>query len=133
VAERVLELTDGKKCPVVYDGGGQGHLADSLDCAAQRGLMVSFGNASGAVDGVNLGILRKGLAVRHPADPGDYANTPERLQAMADELFGMITAGKIKVEINQRYPWPTRPRHRPNWRRGAPPVRPFCCRDANGG
>ncbi|WP_374438379.1 NADPH:quinone reductase [Pseudomonas panipatensis] len=104
VVERVLELTDGNKCPVVYDSVGKDTWPISLDCAAQRGLVVSFGNASGAVDGVNLGILaQKGsLFVTRPTLFG-YANTPERLQAMADELFGMLTTGKIKVEINQRY------------------------------
>jgi NADPH2:quinone reductase len=53
----VLELTDGKKVPVVYDGVGKDTWLTSLDSAAPRGLVVSFGNASGAVDGVNLGIL----------------------------------------------------------------------------
>ncbi|MGX5217296.1 NADPH:quinone reductase [Pseudomonas segetis] len=105
VAERVLELTDGKKCPVVYDGVGKDTWATSLDCVAPRGLLVSFGNASGAVSGVNLGILaQKGaLYVTRPT-LASYADTPERLQAMADELFGMISSGKLDVEINQRYP-----------------------------
>lgn len=104
VVERVLALTDGKKCPVVYDSVGKDTWLTSLDCAAPRGLVVSFGNASGAVDGVNLGILsQKGsLYVTRPTLFG-YASTPERLQAMADDLFGMITSGKVKVEINQRF------------------------------
>ena len=104
VAQRVLELTDGKKCPVVYDGVGKDTWLTSLDCLSLRGLMVSFGNASGAVTGVNLGILsQKGsLYVTRPTLAG-YANTPENLQKMADELFEMIRTGKIKVEISQRY------------------------------
>ncbi|KAF1050871.1 MAG: Quinone oxidoreductase 1 [Stenotrophomonas maltophilia] len=104
VVERVLALTDGKKCPVVYDSVGKDTWAISLDCVAQRGLVVSFGNASGAVDGVNLGILaQKGsLYVTRPTLFG-YANTAERLQAMADDLFGMLASGKLTVEINQRY------------------------------
>ncbi|SDN54019.1 NADPH:quinone reductase [Pseudomonas jinjuensis] len=104
VVERVLELTDGKKCPVVYDSVGKDTWGISLDCTAPRGLVVSFGNASGPVDGVNLGILaQKGsLYVTRPTLFG-YANTPERLQAMADDLFGMLTSGKVKVEINQRF------------------------------
>ncbi len=57
VARRVLELTDGKKCPVVYDSVGKDTWETSLDCVAPRGLLVSFGNASGPVTGVNLGIL----------------------------------------------------------------------------
>ncbi|MFD2645974.1 NADPH:quinone reductase [Pseudomonas japonica] len=105
VAQRVLELTDGKKCPVVYDGVGQDTWLTSLDCLAPRGLMVSFGNASGAVSGVNLGILaQKGsLYVTRPT-LASYANNAENTQAMADELFAMIASGKVKVDIQQRYP-----------------------------
>ena len=104
VAQRVLELTNGTKCPVVYDSVGKDTWEISLDCVAPRGLMVSFGNASGPVTGVNLGILaQKGsLFVTRPTLFG-YANTPERLQAMADELFGLIADGRIKVEVNQRF------------------------------
>lgn len=105
VVQRVLELTDGRKCPVVYDSVGKNTWEISLDCVAPRGLLVSFGNASGAVTGVNLGILaQKGsLYVTRPMLSG-YADTPERLRAMADELFGMLASGKLKVEIGQRYP-----------------------------
>lgn len=104
VAQRVLELTDGKKCPVVYDGVGHDTWLTSLDCLAPRGLMVSFGNASGAVTGVNLGILaaKGSLYVTRPT-LGSYANNAENLQAMADELFEMIIGGQIKVDISQRY------------------------------
>ena len=104
VAKRVLELTDGKKCPVVYDGVGKDTWETSLDCVAPRGLLVSFGNASGAVSGVNLGILsQKGsLYVTRPT-LATYA-VPGALQGMADELFGMISSGKIVVDISQRYP-----------------------------
>lgn len=104
VVQRVLELTDGKKCPVVYDGVGKDTWETSLDCVAPRGLLVSFGNASGAVTGVNLGVLaQKGsLYVTRPTLAG-YADTPERLQTMADELFGMIAGGQLRVEISKRY------------------------------
>lgn len=104
VARRVLELTDGKKCPVVYDSVGKDTWETSLDCVAPRGLLVSFGNASGPVTGVNLGILsQKGsLYVTRPT-LGSYADTPEKLQAMADELFGLIERGDIRIEINQRF------------------------------
>ncbi|WP_271409928.1 NADPH:quinone reductase [Pseudomonas sp. Q1-7] len=104
VAQRVLELTSGAKCPVVYDSVGKDTWETSLDCVAPRGLLVSFGNASGPVAGVNLGILaQKGsLYVTRPTLFG-YASTSERLQAMADELFGLIADGRIKVEINQRF------------------------------
>lgn len=105
VAQRVLELTDGKKVPVVYDGVGKDTWLTSLDCAAPRGLVVSFGNASGAVDGVNLGILsaKGSLYVTRPT-LATYANNAENLQRMADELFGMIASGKLTVDINQRFP-----------------------------
>ncbi len=66
---------------------------------------MSFGNASGAVEGVNLGILaaKGSLYVTRPT-LATYANNAENLQRMADELFGMIASGKLVVDINQRYP-----------------------------
>ena len=89
---------------MVYDGVGKDTWLTSLDCVAPRGLMVSFGNASGAVTGVNLGILsQKGsLYVTRPT-LASYANSAENLQAMADELFAMIRSGAIKVDISQRF------------------------------
>ncbi|MBM7062660.1 NADPH:quinone reductase [Pseudomonas sp. UL073] len=104
VAARVLELTDGAKCTVVYDSVGKDTWTTSLDCVEPRGLLVSFGNASGPVEGVNLGVLaQKGsLYVTRPTLFG-YANTQERLQAMADELFAMLAAGKLQVDIGQRF------------------------------
>ncbi len=105
VVQRVLELTDGAKCPVVYDSVGKDTWERSLDCVAPRGLLVSFGNASGAETGVNHGLLaQKGsLYVTRPT-LGHYANTAENLQAMADELFALVASGAIQVEIGRRYP-----------------------------
>lgn len=104
IRARVLELTDGRKCPVVYDSVGKATWEISLDCVAPRGLLVSFGNASGPVTGVNLGVLaQKGsLYVTRPT-LGSYADAPERLRAMAAELFALIETGEITVEIGQRY------------------------------
>jgi NADPH2:quinone reductase len=104
IVERVLELTDGKKVPVVYDGVGKDTWESSLDCIEPRGLMVSFGNASGQVENVNLGILsvKGSLFVTRPT-VATHVNTPEKLQAAADELFGLILKKKIKVLIEQRY------------------------------
>lgn len=104
VVKRVLELTHGKKCPVVYDGVGQDTWLTSLDCLAPRGLMVSFGNASGPVSGVNLQILaQKGsLYVTRPT-LGTYA-TADNLPVMAEELFAMLASGKIKVDDIKHYP-----------------------------
>ncbi|WP_455229571.1 NADPH:quinone reductase [Geopseudomonas aromaticivorans] len=104
VVERVLELTNGAKCPVVYDSVGKDTWEISLDCVARRGLLVSFGNASGPVSGVNLGILaQKGsLFVTRPILAG-YADTPERLRAMAAELYGLVADGSLQVDIGHRY------------------------------
>lgn len=104
IAQRVLELTDGKKVPVVYDGVGKDTWSTSLDCLQPRGLMVSFGNASGAVDGVNLGVLaaKGSLYVTRPT-LGTYVATAEKMQAAASELFDLVEQGKISITIGQRY------------------------------
>ncbi|SAI43307.1 quinone oxidoreductase [Bordetella ansorpii] len=104
VAERVLELTQGKKVPVVYDGVGKDTWETSLDCLEPRGLMVSFGNASGPVTGVNVGQLnQKGCLYLTRPSLGLHVNTPEKLKAAADEMFGLVTRKKIEVRIDQRY------------------------------
>ncbi|WP_027966715.1 quinone oxidoreductase family protein [Halomonas halocynthiae] len=105
VVERVRELTNGEMCDVVYDSVGKDTWETSLDCLKPRSLMVSFGNASGAVEGVNLGILnQKGsLFVTRPSLNG-YADTRERLESMANELFAMLSSGKVSIDIAQRYP-----------------------------
>lgn len=104
VAERVLELTDGKKVPVVYDGVGKDTWETSLDCISPRGLMVSFGNSSGSVTGVNLAQLgQKGcLYVTRPS-LGLHVNTYEKLKAASDELFDLVAKKKISVRIDQRF------------------------------
>lgn len=105
VAERVKELTGGTKVPVVYDGVGKDTWLTSLDCLAPRGLMVSFGNASGPVEGVNLGILaaKGSLYVTRPV-LGAHIGTREKLTAAADEMFDLVVKKKIKVSIGQRFP-----------------------------
>ena len=105
VVERVLELTGGKKVPVVYDGVGKDTWDVSLDCIEPRGLMVSYGNASGAVEGVNINILaaKGSLFVTRPT-LGTHVNTAEKMQAAADELFEQVLKKKIKIRIDQRYP-----------------------------
>jgi NADPH2:quinone reductase len=104
VVERVRELTNGAMCDVVYDSVGKDTWITSLDCLKPRSLMVSFGNASGAVEGVNLGILnQKGsLFVTRPSLNG-YADTRERLETMCRDLFDMLGSGKVKVDIGQRF------------------------------
>jgi len=104
VVEQVKTLTKGQKVPVVYDGVGKDTWETSLDCLQPRGLMVSFGNASGAVDGVNLGILaaKGSLYVTRPT-LATHVPTAEKMQAAADELFELVLAKKIKMRIDQRY------------------------------
>ena len=103
--ERVLQLTNGAKLPVVYDGVGKDTWEGSLDCIQPRGLMVSFGNASGAVTGVNLGILAaKGSLYLTRPTLGTHVVPRSRLEESSDELFGLMGSGKIKVDIEQRYP-----------------------------
>ena len=104
VVARVNELTGGQKCRVVYDSVGKSTWPVSLDCVAPRGLLVSFGNASGPVTDVNLGILaQKGSIYVTRPTLASYANTAANLQAMADQLFAMVASGAIKVQIGQRF------------------------------
>ncbi|KEZ76498.1 quinone oxidoreductase family protein [Salinisphaera hydrothermalis] len=104
VPERVMELTDGAGVPVVYDSVGRDTWHDSLKCLRKRGLMVSFGNASGPVEGVNLVELNRGgsLFVTRPS-LGGYADTPERFEMMCADLFAVLESGDVKVHIGQRY------------------------------
>lgn len=104
-AERVRELTGGKGVDVVYDGVGKSTFEKSLDCLRQRGLMVSFGNASGVVSIPDLTILtRKGsLYVTRPTT-GHYLGTREQLLEGADKLFSAVLSGAIKVEIGRTFP-----------------------------
>ena len=103
--ERVKQLTGGAKVPVVYDGVGKDTWEGSLDCLQPRSLMVSFGNASGPVTGVNLGILaaKGSLYVARPT-LGTHVVPRKRLEESAAEMFDLIGRGKIKIEIDQRYP-----------------------------
>ncbi|WP_067704492.1 quinone oxidoreductase [Erwinia sp. ErVv1] len=103
VAKRVSELTNGKKVRVVYDSVGKDTWESSLDCLQRRGLMVSFGNSSGPVSGVNLGILnQKGsLYVTRPSLNG-YVTTREALIWASNELFSMIGSGAIKVDVPEQ-------------------------------
>jgi NADPH:quinone reductase len=104
VVQRVLEITGGAKVPVVYDGVGRDTFDMSLDCLRPRGLMVSFGNASGAPDPLNLQTLaNKGsLFITRPTMV-TYTLTTEELQQSSNDLFARIGSGAVRIEINQRY------------------------------
>ncbi|MGM0783502.1 MAG: NADPH:quinone reductase [Pseudomonadota bacterium] len=105
VVERVRELTGGEMCDVVYDSVGKDTWETSLDCLKPRSLMVSFGNASGPVEGVNLAILnQKGSLFATRPSLNGYADTRERLEWMAGELFEMLENGQVQVDVSHRYP-----------------------------
>jgi NADPH2:quinone reductase len=102
--KRVHELTAGRGVSVVYDSVGKSTFAESLNCLAPRGLLVSFGNASGKPDPLDiLQLSQKGsLFVTRPT-LGHYVATREELLASANALFGAIRSG-VKIEIGQRFP-----------------------------
>ncbi|MBC7780017.1 MAG: quinone oxidoreductase [Proteobacteria bacterium] len=102
--ERVKEITAGRGVPVVYDSVGKDTWPQSLDCLQPRGMMVSFGNASGPVPPVDSGALasRGSLYFTRPT-LFTYNATRAELVASANDLFEVMTNGQVKVEIKQRY------------------------------
>lgn len=105
VVQRVLEITNGAKVPVVYDSVGKDMFTRSLDCLRPRGLMVSFGNSSGPVAPFSLTELtsRGSLYVTRPTLQS-YASTRAELEAMAADLFQVVASGQVEIPIHQRYP-----------------------------
>ena len=104
-AAEVERITNGAKLPVVYDSVGRETFMKSLDCLALRGLMVSFGNASGPPDPIAPGVLsQKGSLFLTRPTLNHYIASREELEESANDLFAMVTAGKIRVEIKQRFP-----------------------------
>jgi len=103
--ERVKAITGGKGVPVVYDAVGKDTFMDSLACLRPFGLMVSFGNASGAVPPFDIGLLAK-MGSLYLTRPTLFHFTADRarLDPMAAELFDLVGSGVIRVEVNQRYP-----------------------------
>lgn len=102
--QSVRALTGGKGVPVVYDSVGKSSFIDSLDCLQPRGLMVSFGNASGPVDPFPLTELTKrgGLFLTRPSIV-NYMTDRGELEASAAELFDIVGSGKVNIQINQRF------------------------------
>ena len=104
VARRVRDITYGAGVRVVYDSVGKDTFAGSLDSLARRGLLVCVGTASGPIppiDAMHLAI-KGSLFVTRPA-LADYIANPAEKAALAEEVFGHVAAGRIRIEINQRY------------------------------
>ena len=102
--KKVMELTDGKGVPVVYDGVGKSTLEKSLKCLKTRGMMISFGNASGALSPINVPkmLQPKGLFFVRPS-MGQYLHSAEELSEASKMLFEKISSGKVKIEIFKKY------------------------------
>ena len=103
-SEKVLEITNGKGVPVVYDGVGKSTLEDSLKCLCLRGTMVSFGNASGALSPIDVPKLLqpKGLYFIRPSMQ-QYLSTREEINEATKVLFEKIDSGKVKIKIFKKY------------------------------
>ena len=103
-SKKVMEITDGKGLPVVYDGVGKSTFEKSVKCLKTRGMMISFGNASGALEPVDVPktLQPKGLFFVRPS-MGQYLQTREELDEASKTLFEKISSKKVKVEIYKKY------------------------------
>jgi NADPH2:quinone reductase len=103
-SKKVMELTDGKGLPVVYDGVGKSTFEKSLKCLKTRGTMVSFGNASGSLEPIDVTkmLQPKGLFFVRPS-MGQYLHTSEELSEASKVLFEKISSGKVKIDIFKKY------------------------------
>jgi NADPH2:quinone reductase len=103
-AKKVLEITNGLGVPVVYDGVGKDTLEGSIECLKVRGMMVSFGNASGLLSEINVTkmIQPKGLYLTRPS-MGQYLGTKKELDEASKMLFEKIGSGKVKINIFKKY------------------------------
>ncbi|MGE3064002.1 MAG: quinone oxidoreductase [Hyphomicrobiaceae bacterium] len=102
--ERVKEITGGKGCDVVYDSIGKDTFPGSLDCLKPLGLWVSFGNASGAITGMDIGILAaKGSLYATRPTLQTYVAKRADLLANANELFDVVAKGIVKINVNHTY------------------------------
>ena len=103
-SDKVNELTDGKGVPVVYDGVGKDTLEGSLECLKTRGMMVSFGNASGSLSDINVPkmLQPKGLFFVRPSMQ-QYLSTKEELDEAASTMFEKIKSEKVKIQIFKKY------------------------------
>ena len=102
---RVNDITSGRKLPVVYDSVGKDTFYKSLDCLAPLGLMVSFGQSSGGIGPVDIGILAgKGSLFLTRPTLNTYTATREDLMIASRELFDVVEKGVVKIAVNQTYP-----------------------------
>ena len=104
-AEKVKEITEGKGLSVVYDGVGKNTFDGSIECLKLRGMLVSFGNASGPLDPVNVAksIQPKGLYLTRPSIK-QYTTTREELDEAANKVFEMYITKKFTLNIFKKYP-----------------------------
>jgi NADPH2:quinone reductase len=104
VVARVKAITGGRGVKVVYDSVGKDTFERSLDCLAPFGLLASFGSASGKVPPLDIGVLQaKGSLYLTRPTLFTHLSSHESTQAMADDLFAMVTSGQVKIRIDQRY------------------------------
>ncbi len=103
--QRVIDITEGKKVPVVFDSVGKDTFLKSIDCLAPRGVLASFGSASGAVEPFTTDLLamKGALYVTRPT-LAHYAPTTETLRTAAKEMFDLVAKGILKAHIGQTYP-----------------------------
>ena len=103
-AKEVMKFTKNKGVPAVFDGVGKKTFNGSISCLKNRGMMISFGNASGPLDPINVpkDIQPKGLYLTRPS-VGQYFTNRKELQTGADEIFEKVKFGKIKIRISKKY------------------------------
>lgn len=104
VVKRVRAETNGKGVPVVYDGVGQATVMTSLDCLQPRGLLVSFGNASGPIKNFDVGTLaaKGSLYITRPT-LGTFTSTDADFAEVSKDVVDMVASGKVKIQVNQHY------------------------------
>jgi NADPH2:quinone reductase len=102
--KRVREITNGAGVPVVYDSIGKDTFMGSLDCLSVRGMLVYFGNSSGAVPAFEpLTLAQKGSLFLTRPTLAHYMRDAQELKETADDLFAVIASGAVKIAVNQRF------------------------------
>ena len=102
---RVKDITGGALCEVVYDGIGNATFPASLDCIKPLGMFVSFGSASGPIAAFDINLLQfKGSLFATRPTLNTYSAKRDDLLAIAQDLFDVVTSGKVKIPVNQKYP-----------------------------